>query len=127
MDLLEAWVELRKPQIDARVFGEGLDLPGYTKVKKDGAPFIPAEKSGAAWELLRADLTPEQFIAACGKPSLSKLVDQLADACPAESLADRKAQARERLFTLCEELVQQSKPTEYLRRRAKLDLKLLGG
>jgi hypothetical protein len=126
-DLFGAWAELRKKAVDERTMTEGLDLPGYTKVKKDGSPFVPAEQTASAWELVKDLLTPEQFIVACGKPNLGKLVEQLADDCLGEDLAERKAKAREELFDRLEPVIQQSKGSSYLRRRAKLDLKLLGG
>lgn len=126
IDLLEAWAEKRKPMVDQRVFQEGIDLPGYTKVRKEGSPYIPADMTGRAWELLRDELTVEQFVSACGKPSLSKLIDQLAEHVPGDSLSDRKEAARAHLFEKVEEIVQQMKSSEYLRRKAKLDLRLIG-
>lgn len=128
MDLLSAWIEAREPKIQERVFAERLELPGYTKVRKEGAPFIPVDKIGLAWERMKSNLTPEQFISACGKPSLSKLVETLADDMPGESLAERKEAARVLLFDRLEaEVIQQMKGSEYLRRKAKLDMKLIGG
>ena len=127
IDLLTAWAEIRKPAIDARVFGEGLELPGYSKVSKDGSPFIPAEKTGRAWELLRGEITEDKFIGACGKPSIGKLVEAIAETVPAASPSEAKEMARQRLFDLVEEVVEQSKPVVYLRRKAKLDMKLIGG
>lgn len=126
-DLFAAWSDLRKKAVDARVMQEGLELEGYTKVRKSGAPFIPADRAAEAWELLKSDLTPEMFIAACGKPSLNKLVEQLADDALGATLDERKKKAREHLFDVLEDVVQQSQSSEYLRRRAKLDLRLLGG
>lgn len=125
IDLFNAWIDIRKPAIDQRVLTEKLNLPGYTIVTKSGTPFIPADKTAEAYELLKGDLTPEEFIAACGKPSLSKLVDALADSQEGASLEDRKAQARERLFTLTEELIAQTNGSTYLRRRGKIDISLL--
>ena len=125
-DLFEKWSEVRKKAIDDRVAAERLELPGYTRVQKDGSPFIPAEKTGVAWELVKDLLTPEQFLAACTKPSLSKLVDQLADDCLGETLAERKTKAREELFSRLEGVIAQSAGSSYLRRKAKLDLRLLG-
>ena len=127
LDLLASWIDVRKPAIDARVFGEALDLPGYTKVSKEGSPFIPAEKTGRAWELLQNQITQEQFIGACGKPSIGKLIEAIAADVPATSAAEAKELARQRLFDLVEEVVEKSKPSVYLRRKAKLDLKLIGG
>ena len=124
-DLMQAWIDKRGPELNERAMLEGLEIPGYTKVKKEGAPFIPAEAAGRAWELLRDELTPEQFIAACGKPSISSLIDQLADSCEGDTLSERKAKARAHLFEKVEEVVAQSKGSEYLRRKAKLNLKLL--
>jgi len=126
-DLFAAWSDLRKKAVDARVMQEGLELEGYTKVRKSGAPFIPADRAAEAWELLKSDLTPEMFIAACGRPSLNKLVEQLADDALGATLDERKEKAREHLFDVLEDVVQQSQSSEYLRRRAKLDLRLLGG
>lgn len=125
-DLFEKWSEVRKKAIDDRVAAERLELPGYTRVQKDGSPFIPAEKTGVAWELVKDLLTPEQFLASCGKISLGKLVDQLADDCLGETLAERKAKARDELFGRLEEVIAQSQGSSYLRRKAKLDLRLLG-
>lgn len=126
-DLFAAWSDLRKKAVDARVMQEGLELEGYTKVRKSGAPFIPADRAAEAWELLKSDLTPEMFVAACGRPSLNKLVEQLADDALGATLDERKKKAREHLFDVLEDVVQQSQSSEYLRRRAKLDLRLLGG
>jgi len=42
-------------------------------------------------------------------------------------VAERKRHAKEHLFELIEEVVQQQRSSEYLRRKAKLDLKLIGG
>ena len=127
IDLLNAWAEKRKPEIDNRVFSEAIDLPGYTKVKKEGAPYIPAEQTERAYELLKGEFTPEQFIRACGKPSIGKLVEQLTDGASGSTVAERKRHAKEHLFELIEEVVQQQRSSEYLRRKAKLDLKLIGG
>ena len=127
IDLLDAWAEKRKPEIDNRVFGEGIELPGYTKVKKEGAAYIPAEESERAYELLKDELTPEQYIRACGKPSISKLVEMLTDDAPGGSVAERKRAAKEHVLDKVEEVVRQQKSSEYLRRKAKLDLKLIGG
>ena len=125
-DLMSAWIEKREPELNARVFAEGIELPGYTKVKKNGSAYIPADKASRAWELLRADLSPEQFIAACAKPSIGKLVDQLADSIPGEDLSERREKARAHLVDTCEEVIVQMKGSEYLRRKAKLNLKLIG-
>ena len=65
-------------------------------------------------------------LASCGKINLGKLVDQLADDCLGETLAERKAKARDELFGRLEEVIAQSQGTSYLRRKAKLDLRLLG-
>ena len=125
-DLFEAWAESRKKAIDARAAEEKLELPGYVRVQRDGSPFIPADKTEMAWGLVKDLLSPEQFLAACGKPSLSKLVDALADDCLGESLAERKTKAREELFSRLEGVIAQSAGSSYLRRKAKLDLRLLG-
>lgn len=125
-DLFEAWAEVRKKAIDARVSAGNLSLEGYTRVQKDGAPFIPADRTATAYELVKDLLTPEQFMAACGKLSLTKLVDALSDDCLGETLAERKAKARDKLFGRLEEVIAQGQGTSYLRRRAKLDLRLLG-
>lgn len=125
-DLFEAWAEVRKKAIDARVSAGNLSLEGYTRVQKDGAPFIPADRTATAYELVKDLVTPEQFMAACGKPSLTKLVDALADDCLGETLAERKAKARDELFSRLEEVIAQGQGTSYLRRKAKLDLRLLG-
>ena len=125
-DLFEKWAEVRKEAIDARVEAERIALPGYTRVQKDGAPFIPSDKTEMAWGLVKDLLSPEQFLAACGKPSLPKLVDALADDCLGESLAERKTRAREELFSRLEGVIAQSAGSSYLRRKAKLDLRLLG-
>ena len=125
-DLFAAWAEIRKRTIDERVEAERLTLPGYVRVQRDGAPFIPAEQTATAYELVKDLLTPEQFVAACTKPSLNKLVDQLADDCLGETLAERKTKARKELFGRLEGVIAQSAGSSYLRRKAKLDLRLLG-
>ena len=124
-DLMTAWIDKRNPELTERALSEGLEVPGYTKVRKEGAPFIPADAAGRAWSLLRGELSPEQFIAACGKPSISSLIDQLADNCEGDTLSERKAKAKAHLFELLEEVVAQSNGTQYLRRKAKLNLTLL--
>jgi CRISPR/Cas system-associated exonuclease Cas4 (RecB family) len=125
-DLFEKWSEVRKRAIDARAEAEKLELPGYVRVQRDGAPFVPTEKTAVAWELVKDLLAPEQFLASCGKISLGKLVEQLADDCLGETLAERKAKARDELFGRLEEVIAQSQGSSYLRRKARLDLRLLG-
>ena len=125
MDLLEKWAEARKPLLDARVFSEGIDLPGYSKVTKAGAPFIPAEMTMRAFELLKTDLTPEEFISTCGRPKIGSIIELLANGQPGESLADRMEAAKIHMFDQLEELVAQSKSSQYLRRKSKLSSKLL--
>ena len=127
IDLLVAWTELRKPAIDERVFAEAIELPGYAKVSKAGSPFIPSDKASRAWELLRGEISEEQFMGSCGKPSITKLVEAIAESVPAANKTQAKELARQRLFDLVEEVVEQSKPVVYLRRKAKLDMKLIGG
>lgn len=127
LDLLEAWIDQRKPMVDERIFSEGLEIPGYAKVSRDSAPFVPVEKTGRAWDLLKDMLTPEEFLAACGKISLTRLVDRLADTVPGATLKDRKDAAREFLFDRIEEVVEKSKPSTFMRRKAKLDMTLLIG
>jgi hypothetical protein len=125
MDLLENWAAVRKPAIDQRIFTENLEIPGYARVTKNGAPFIPAEMSTRAWELLKGDLTPEEYISVCGKPKLGSIIELLANGQPGESLADRMEAAKIHMFDVLEEITACSKSSQYLRRKSKLSSKLL--
>lgn len=125
MDLLEKWAELRKPMIDARVFSEGIDLPGYTKVVKTGQPTILADKTLQAWDLLQDEISPVEFASICGKISLKKLIDLFSGNCVGASADDRAEQAKLHVYNLLEDVITKSGDSTYLRRKAKLSSKLL--
>ena len=124
IDLIAKYAEARKPLLTQRVFTEGLEVPGYSKREREGNAYVSAEDTVAAFDKLRGAMTVEDFVACCGKPSLSKLTEKLM-IDDGGSKAAAKREARQGLEDALGDLLRHGNPVQFLQRSAKLNSELL--